>query len=172
MRTRKLGLTLFIGVAFFVAACSSGASSPSAAAPESQAPVSEAPASEAPASEAPSSPAASFTPMKIGVVTDVGTVNDKNFNEYTYVGAKDGAAAIGAGEPPVVVPKDASEYPTLLKNLIDQGHQIIVTAGFNLGVETTKAAHENPDIWFIGVDQGPPCVTPEGLPDTEVRLRG
>ena len=165
MRTRSIGLTLFSGLALFVAACSSGASSPSAAAPESQAPASaapasEAPSSEAPSSEAPSSPAASFTPMKIGVVTDVGTVNDKNFNEYTFVGAKDGAAAIGAEEPVVVVPKDASEYPTLIKNLVDQGYKVIVTAGFNLGVETTKAAHDNPDIWFIGVDQCPPCVDP------------
>jgi basic membrane protein A len=25
--------------------------------------------------------------LKIGVVTDVGPVNDKHFNEYTYVGA-------------------------------------------------------------------------------------
>ena len=70
------------------------------------------------------------------------------------------------------MPKDASEYPTLIKNLVDQGYQIIVTAGFNLGVETTKAAHENPDIWFIGVDQGPPCVTPEGLPDTKFACAG
>ena len=46
-----------------------------------------------------------------------------------------------------------------------------MTAGFNLGVETTKAAHENPDIWFIGVDQGPPCVDTEASP-TRVRLRG
>ena len=169
MRTRSFGLTLFSGLAIFVAACSSGASSPSAAAPASQAAIEcKAPA---PPSQAPS-PAASFTPMKIGVVTDVGTVNDKNFNEYTYIGAKDGAAAIGAEEPPVVVPKDASEYPTLIKNLVDQGTQIIVTAGFNLGVETTKAACENPDIWFIGVDQGPPCVTPEGGPDLDFKCEG
>ena len=102
--------------------------------------------------------------MKIGVVTDVGTVNDKNFNEYTFVGAKDGAAAIGAEEPPVVVPKDASEYPTLIQKLVDEGTQIIVTAGFDLGVETTKAANDNPDVWFIGVDQGPPCMTPKACP--------
>ena len=33
------------------------------------------------------SPSAVGSALKIGVVTDVGTVNDKNFNEYTYVGA-------------------------------------------------------------------------------------
>ncbi len=36
------------------------------------------------------------TGLKIGVVTDIGTLDDKNFNEYTFKGAQDGAAAIGA----------------------------------------------------------------------------
>jgi basic membrane protein A len=110
--------------------------------------------------------------LKIGVVTDVGTPNDKNFNEYTYVGAKNGAAAIGAEEPPVTVPKDSSEYATSIQAYVDQGYDIIVTAGFNLGVATTQAAHDNPDVWFIGVDQGPPCVNEEGLPDTTFACAG
>jgi basic membrane protein A len=110
--------------------------------------------------------------LKIGVVTDVGTANDKNFNEYTYVGAKNGAAAIGAEEPPVTVPKDASEFTSAIQAYVDQGYDIIVTAGFSLGVATTQAAHDNPDVWFIGVDQGPPCVTADGLPDTTFACAG
>jgi basic membrane protein A len=110
--------------------------------------------------------------LKIGVLTDVGTVNDKNFNEYTYVGAKNGAATIGAAEPQVTVPNDSSEYEAGLQAYIDQGYDIIVTAGFNLGVATTQAAHDNPDIWFIGVDQGPPCVDRDGNPDTTFVCEG
>lgn len=103
--------------------------------------------------------------LKIGVVTDVGTVNDKNFNEYTYLGATNGAKAIGAAVPvPYTVPKDDSEYAASIQAYVDQGYNIIVTAGFNLGFATTQAAHDNPDIWFIGVDQGPPCVDAAGLP--------
>jgi basic membrane protein A len=115
---------------------------------------------------------AAHSDLKIGVVTDVGTVNDKNFNEYTYVGAKEGAQAIGAAEPPVTVPKDDSEYGSSIQAYVDQGYDIIVTAGFNLGVATTQAAHDNPDIWFIGVDQGPPCVDEDGLPDTTFACKG
>ena len=115
---------------------------------------------------------AAHSDLKIGVVTDVGTVNDKNFNEYTFVGAKQGAQAIGAAEPPVTVPKDDSEYATSIQAYVDQGYDIIVTAGFNLGVATTQAAHDNPDIWFIGVDQGPPCVDEKGLPDTTFACKG
>lgn len=116
--------------------------------------------------------AAPQSDLKIGVVTDVGTANDKNFNEYTVLGAKNGAAAIGAAEPPVTVPKDDSEYASSIQAYIDQGYDIIVTAGFNLGVATTQAAHDNPDVWFIGVDQGPPCVNADGLPDTTFACAG
>ena len=34
--------------------------------------------------------------LKIGLVTDVGTLDDKNFNEYSWLGAQDGATSIGA----------------------------------------------------------------------------
>ena len=37
--------------------------------------------------------------LKIGLVTDVGTLDDKNFNQFSWEGAKDGAAAIGAAAP-------------------------------------------------------------------------
>jgi basic membrane protein A len=102
---------------------------------------------------------------KIGVVTDVGTVNDKNFNEYTYLGATNGAAAIGAEKPPVVVPKDASEYAKLIQDYVDQGFDTIITIGFNLGADTTAAAAKNPKVTFIGIDQSPICVDAQGNPD-------
>ncbi len=34
--------------------------------------------------------------LKIGLVTDVGTIDDRNFNQYTWEGAVAGAEAIGA----------------------------------------------------------------------------
>lgn len=112
--------------------------------------------------------------LKIGVVTDVGSVNDKNFNEFTFVGAKDGAKAIGAAEPPVTVPKDASEYDADLQAYVDQKFNIIVSTGFNLAAPTVQKAHDNADIWFIGVDQGGStlCITEDGLPDTTFTCAG
>jgi basic membrane lipoprotein Med (substrate-binding protein (PBP1-ABC) superfamily) len=93
-------------------------------------------------------------PLRIGVVTDVGTVDDKNFNEYTFNGANEGAAAIGAETPvAVAVPNDPSDFPVLMQAYVDEGFDVIVTSGFNLGAETAKFAAENPDVWFVGVDQ-------------------
>jgi basic membrane protein A len=54
-------------------------------------------------------PSNSATIWKVGVVTDVGTIDDKNFNQYSYEGAKLGAHNIGAADPQYVVPKDASD---------------------------------------------------------------
>ena len=148
MRIRSMGLTLLAGIALVAAACTTGSSS-------------------SPSASATPDPCAAFTPgkdhtmptdkskIKIGVVTDVGTVNDKNFNEYSYKGAVAGAADIGAAKPPVIVPKDPSEYAKDIQAFVDQGYDIIVTAGFNLGTATGCAAKANPNVWFIGVDQAP-----------------
>ena len=157
MRIRSTGLVLFAGLSIILGACSGGGAT---SAPASEAPASEAPASEAPASEAPASVAPS-SDLKVGVVTDVGTVNDKNFNEYTYVGAKNGASAIGAAEPPVVVPTSDADYETLLQSFVDQNFNIIVATGFNLVPATAKLAKANPNIWFIGVDHSP-CINATG----------
>jgi basic membrane protein A and related proteins len=170
MRTRSLGLTLFSGLAILVAACSSGSSSPSAAAPESQAPASEAPASEAPASQAAESPAASMRPIKVGVVTDVGTLEDKSFNQFSNEGAEAGATATG-GEHDVIVTANISDYGQNIQSFVDQGVDAVVTIGFLIGTDTAAAAKANPDIHFIGVDQGI-CVDEEGVSDPTFACKG
>lgn len=167
MRTRSIGLTLAASLALVVSACNSGASTaPSEAASQA---ASQA-ASEAP-SAAPATPGPSSS-LVIGVVTDIGTLNDKNFNEYSYKGAVDGAAAIGAPTPASLVPADQTAYANDIKSFVDQHANIIVTVGFNLTSATVQAAHDNPDIWFIGVDQSPICVTPDGLPDANFACKG
>ena len=171
MRNRSLGLTLFSGLAILVAACGPGASpSPSAA---SSAP-STAPGSSAPSTEASSAPAsaAAQSDLKIGVVTDIGTLNDKNYNEYSFKGAQEGAAAIGAAEPTSIVPTSAAEYGPSIKSFVDQKFDVIITVGFNLASATVQAAHDNPDIWFLGVDQSPICVNKDGLPDATFACEG
>jgi basic membrane protein A len=168
MRIRSTGLALFAGLSIFVAACSTGgaSSSPAGSTPASAAPSSAASGeASAPASTAPKSD------LKIGVVTDVGTVNDKNFNEFTFVGAQQGAAAINADPPPVVVPTSDADYATLIQAFVDQDFDVIVAAGFNLVPATAAAAKANPDIWFIGVDHAP-CIDAAGDVDPTFTCAG
>ena len=109
-------------------------------------------------------------PLKIGVVTDVGRVDDKNFNQYSYEGAKAAAAALGTTAE-YVVPKDASDYTADIQSFVDKNYNIIVTVGFNLGDATIKAAKANPNIWFIAVDVAP-CVDATGAPDSTFKCVG
>jgi len=107
----------------------------------------------------------------IAVVTDVGTIDDKNFNQYSYQGAQLGAHSIGAADPAYVVPKDASEYGADIQSFLDSGANLIVTVGFNLNTDTLKAAKNNPNVWFIGVDQSA-CVDESGNPDPNFGCAG
>ncbi len=179
MITRSTRLGLLVATLAIVASACSGTATPTPAAP-SVAPSVAAPsvapsvaASAAPSVEASPSPAASTgASFKIGVVTDIGTLNDKNYNEYSYKGASEGAAAIGAATPASIVPNDQSEYAADIQSFIDQKYDIVVTVGFNLTADTVKAAKANPTIKFIGVDQSKICVTPDGAPDDKFECKG
>ena len=166
MRQRSLGLTLFGGLAIIVAACGGGATpSPSASAPASQPAASEPAASEPAASESAAPSVAQAPDLKIGVVTDIGTLNDKNFNEYSYKGAEAGAAAVGAAKPDSIVPTAAADYGPSIQSFIDQDYDVIVTVGFNLAAATGEFAVKSPDTTFIGVDQSPICITADRTQD-------
>jgi basic membrane protein A len=102
----------------------------------------------------PSPPAASGTSdAKIGLVTDVGTLDDKNFNEFSWIGAQQGATAIGAEAPRAIVTAGSADYEANIQTLVDEEYDVIVTVGFAIGAATLAAAQENPDIHFVGVDQ-------------------
>ena len=157
MRIRSTGLTLFAGLSILVAACSSGTASTAPAtstAPTTAASAAASAPASAPASDAPTSD------LKIGVVTDVGKVNDKNFNQFSYAGAVNGAVSIGA-KTPRRGPDAPSDYDPNLQAYVDQGFNIIVAVGFNLVPPTAAAAKANKDIWFIGVDHNP-CIDAKG----------
>jgi len=94
--------------------------------------------------------------IKIGLVTDVGRVNDRSFNQSAWEGVLQAASALGLQEGEdvkYIETQDAKDYADNMQQFIDAGYDVIVTVGFALGEATTKAAQENPDIYFIGVDQ-------------------
>jgi basic membrane protein A and related proteins len=168
MRHRSIGLTLFGGLAIVVAACGGGATpSPSASAPASQPSASEPMASEPAASE---SAAPSFEALNVGVVTDVGQLEDKSFNQFSNEGAIAAAEAIG-GDHDAIVTQNISDYGANIQQLIDADFDVIVTIGFLIGTDTAIAAKANPDVTFIGVDQGI-CVDAEGVPDPTFTCAG
>ena len=89
---------------------------------------------------------------KIGMVTDIGQLEDKSFNEFSWKGVQDGAKAVG-GTANNIVTKDTADYKQNIQQFVDQKYDVIVTVGFLIGTDTLNAAKANPNIQFFGVDQ-------------------
>lgn len=89
----------------------------------------------------------------VGLVTDVGQVDDKSFNQSAWEGAQAAAAALGAAEVNYVETADAKDYGSNIDLFANDGYDVIVTVGFAMGEATIEAAGRYPDISFIGVDQ-------------------
>ena len=103
--------------------------------------------------------------LKIGLVTDVGSLNDKSFNQNSWEGAQDGATKVG-GTSASAVSATSADIARNIQSFVDQRYDIIVTVGFAAGNDTAKAAKAHPEIKFIGVDQSFICLTAAGDPDT------
>jgi basic membrane protein A len=101
--------------------------------------------------------------IKIGMVTDIGQLEDKSFNEYSWKGVQEGAQAIGAPEPKNIITKDIADYKQNIQQFVDQKFTVIVTVGALLTSETLKAAQANPSIHFIGIDQNYGATVPANL---------
>jgi basic membrane protein A len=89
----------------------------------------------------------------VGLVTDVGEVDDKSFNQSAWEGAQQAATELG-GISNYVETKDAKDYMANMQLFIDKGYDVLVTVGFAMGTATVEAAKANPNVKFIGVDQG------------------
>src|SRR5229473_6099737 len=90
--------------------------------------------------------------LKIGMVTDIGQLEDKSFNEFSWKGVQDGASAVG-GSAKNIVTKDIADYKQNIQSFVDQKYDVIVTVGFLIGTDTLAAAKANPSVQFFGVDQ-------------------
>jgi basic membrane protein A len=88
-------------------------------------------------------------------VTDVGRVNDRSFNQSAWEGVELAKSNLGLGDRDIkyIETQDAKDYADNLAQFIEAEYKVIVTVGFALGDATAKAAKENPDTLFIGVDQ-------------------
>ncbi|MEZ5380115.1 MAG: BMP family ABC transporter substrate-binding protein [Acidimicrobiales bacterium] len=97
----------------------------------------------------------------VGLVTDVGKIDDKSFNQSAWEGVQASVADVYD----FIETQDSKDYATNIGTFLDQDYDIIVTVGFALGEATTIAAGENPDTLFIGVDQfqGEPAANVAGL---------
>jgi len=88
----------------------------------------------------------------VGLVTDVGKINDKSFNQSAWGGVQQAEKELGA-KIQYIETTDAKDYAKNIATFGDEGYDVIVTVGFNLGEATDAAAATYPKVKFIGVDQ-------------------
>jgi basic membrane protein A len=88
----------------------------------------------------------------VRLVTDIGKVDDRTFNQYAYEGMKAAEECFGF-ETSFIETASEADYAKNIATALDGGPDAIVTVGFLLATDTLAAATANPDTDFIGVDQ-------------------
>ena len=88
--------------------------------------------------------------IKVGMVTDVGGVNDKSFNQLAWEGLQ--ALDPAAFEVNYLESKTDADYQTNINTFIDEEYDLIITVGYMLADATREAAEDNPDQKFAIVD--------------------
>ncbi|MBQ3703288.1 MAG: BMP family ABC transporter substrate-binding protein [Oscillospiraceae bacterium] len=90
--------------------------------------------------------------FKVGMVTDVGGVNDKSFNQLAWEGLQALAAEDPSFEVNYLESKTDADYQTNINTFIDEDYDLIITVGYMLADATREAAEDNPDQHFAIVD--------------------
>jgi basic membrane protein A and related proteins len=88
----------------------------------------------------------------VGLVTNVGSIDDKSFNQSAWESVQQAEKDLGA-QVQYIETTVAKDYARNIATLGDKGYDVIVTIGHDLGEATTAAAATYPETDFIGVDQ-------------------
>lgn len=93
--------------------------------------------------------------LKVGMVTDSGTIDDRSFNQGTWEGVKKAAEELGLEytylRPNGTTPTD---YLTAISDLYDQGYRFIACPGYLFAEAVATAQEQYPDLNIIIIDDG------------------
>src|SRR3954452_6278816 len=114
-----------------------------------------------------SSAPAKGKPIKVGLVTDIGGLNDRSFNHLAFVGLQRAEKELGI-KGRVLTSKSNADYVPNLTTLAQQRYDLIIPVGFLMADGTAAAAKQVPSAKFslaaspaAGLKGKPPNV--EGL---------
>ena len=89
--------------------------------------------------------------MRVGLVTDIGGLNDRGFNSLANQGLERAAEELGV-EIRVLESQSDADYIPNLSTLAEEGFDLIISVGFLMGEATHQAAEEFPDTSFAIID--------------------
>jgi basic membrane protein A len=141
MRTRVFSLVaLLVLVAIVVGACAAPAAAPSTGGTTAK--------------------------KKVGLVTDVGGVNDKSFNQSAWEGTQKAAKDFNM-DVKFIESKQPTDYEKNIDQFATEKYDAIVTVGFLMGDATAAKAKQYPNIKFAIIDNAYfPTKGDKNCPDT------
>jgi len=93
-----------------------------------------------------------LTDVKAAMVTDVGGLGDKSFNDLAYAGLQMAEEEYGV-EIKVLESNEIADYEPNIEQLANAGYDVLFTVGFLMTDTTDKMAPTYPDNYFGGIDQ-------------------
>lgn len=95
--------------------------------------------------------AAADDEFKIGLITDVGGVNDGSFNQSAWEGLEKAGEELGVEVNYLESATDADYQPNM-ETFVDEDYDLIISVGHMLADATREAAEANPDTKFAIID--------------------
>jgi basic membrane protein A len=141
--TRLTYLAGILGVTLVAAGCGSDSSSTSS--------------STSAAAGSTSTPAAAATTtaagpkIKVGLVTDIGGLNDRSFNALAYQGLQTAEKTMGI-DGRVLTSKSNADYVPNLSTLAQQKYDLVIGVGFLMADSVAAVAKKFPDTKFAIID--------------------
>ena len=147
-RIWQFGLAVVLAVA--VAACGSSSSSSSSS------------SSGGASASTSSSTSGKF---KVGLVTDIGGLNDKGFNHLAYTGLLMAESKLGI-QGTVLQSTSGADYVPNLTKLAQAGNNLVISVGFLMADATAQVAKQFPNVHFAIIDN-PADVAPDNVKNIE-----
>jgi basic membrane protein A and related proteins len=89
--------------------------------------------------------------LRVGLVTDVGQLSDRGFNQLAFEGLKRAERELGV-EGRVLESTSDAEYVPNHSSLADEGYDIVIGVGFAQGEAVAEVAAEYPETKFLIID--------------------
>ena len=90
--------------------------------------------------------------IKIGMVADLGGINDESFNQSAWEGLQQAQKDLGI-EIKVIESKQASEYLPNMESLLDEDVDMVIGVGYTMKEDIQKQAENYPDKQFVLIDE-------------------
>jgi basic membrane protein A len=102
--------------------------------------------------------------LKVGMVSDVGGVDDASFNQNTWDGLQRAQEELGV-QTQFIESQAQADYENNITEFAEQDYDLIITVGFLLGDATAKMAEQYPDtnMAIIDVVYDPPIPNVAGI---------